>query len=230
MYRTFRLTWIVGVAALLMSPLYAAEPDAAPAAGRYSIDTAASELRVLVYRGGLLGGLGHNHVVSSNAINGFIDVSKATADSRVHLELLKQSLVVDDPALRKAEGEKFANTVSTDDIAATRRNMLGPDLLDASRSDEIRVDATRVTGEYPDLEITADVSVLGVARELTFPVTVRMTDNKLRATGELAVTHKELGLRPFTAAMGTLRVRNELTFRYEIVAVRADDQSSSSPD
>ncbi|MEX1265770.1 MAG: YceI family protein [Woeseia sp.] len=226
MYRTFRLTGIVGVAALLLSPLYAAEPDAAPAAGRYSIDTAASELRVLVYRGGLLGGLGHNHAVSSKGINGFIDVAKAPAESRVHLQLLKESLIVDDPAVRKAEGEKFANTVSTDDIAATRRNMLGPDLLDASRSDEIRVDATRVTGEYPDLKITADVSVLGVARELTFPVTVRMTDNKLRATGELAVTHKELGLRPFTAAMGTLRVRSELTFRYEVVAVRADDQSS----
>lgn len=229
MYRTFQLTWIVGVAVLLSFPLYAAEPDTVPAAGNYRIDPAASELRVLVYRGGLLGGLGHNHVVSSNSINGYVDVAEALEDSRVSLELLKESLVVDDPAIRKAEGEKFANTVSTDDITATRRNMLGPDLLDASRVAEIRVHSTRVTGEYPDPTVTADVSVLGVARELTFPVTVRMTDNKLLAAGELSVTHKELGLRPFTAAMGTLRVRNELTFRYEIVAVRTDDQSSSSP-
>lgn len=226
MYR-IRLTWIVGVAVLLSFPLYAAEPDTVPAAGQYRIDAAASDLRVLVYRGGLLGGLGHNHVVSSNSINGQVDVAEEPADSRVHLALLKESLVVDDPALRKAEGEKFANTLSTDDIAATRRNMLGPDLLDASRVAEIRVDSTRVTGAYPDLTITADVSVLGVAAELTFSVTVRMRDNMLLATGELSVTHKELGLRPFTAAMGTLRVRNELTFRYEIVAVRADDQSSS---
>lgn len=226
MHRNSFLTWIAGVAALLSFPLYAAELDTVPAAGQYRIDTAASELRVLVYRGGLLGGLGHNHVVSSNGINGHIDVTEDPGGSRVRLELLKESLVVDDPAVRKAEGEKFANEVSTDDIAATRRNMLGPDLLDASRVAEIRVDSTRVTGEYPDLTITAEVSVLGVARELTFPVTARMTDNKLLATGELSVTHKELGLRPFTAAMGTLRVKNELTLRYEIVAVRNDDQSS----
>lgn len=226
MYRSSRLTWAAGIAALLSFPLCAAEPDAAPAAGNYQIDTAASEFRVLVYRGGLLGGLGHNHVVSSNGINGHIDVAENPGDSRVSLELLKESLIVDDPAVRKAEGEKFANDVSADDIAATRRNMLGPDLLDASRVAGIRVDSTRVTGEYPDLSITADVSVLGNARELTFPVTARMTDNKLLATGELSVTHKELGLRPFTAAMGTLRVKNELTLRYEIVAVRNDDQSS----
>lgn len=225
MYRAFRLAWTAGVAALLSFPLFATEPDSIPAVGHYRIDAAASELRVLVYRGGLLGRLGHNHVVSSNGLNGFIEVAKPPSDSRVHLELLKESLVVDDPAIRKAEGEKFANTVSTDDIAATRRNMLGPDLLDASRVAAIRVDSTRVTGEYPDLTITADVNVLGVASELTFPATVRMTDNKLLATGELSVTHKELGLQPFTVAMGTLRVRNELTFRYEFVAVRADDQS-----
>jgi len=226
MYRTFRLAWAAGAAALLSFPLYAAEPGAAPAAGHYRIDTETSELRVLVYRGGLLGGLGHNHVVSSTGINGYVDVSAAPEDSRVRLELPKESLVVDDPAIRSAEGEKFSNKVSTDDIAATRRNMLGPGLLDASRIAEIRIDSTRVTGEYPDLTITADVSVLGVARELTFPVTARMTDNTLLATGELTVTHKDLGLRPFTAALGTLRVKNELTLSYEIVAVRNDDQSS----
>lgn len=230
MHRTFRLTLTAGVAALLSFPLHAADRDSVPAAGQYRIDPAASEIRVLVYRGGLLGGLGHNHVVSSNGIDGHIDVTDNPGDSRVSLELLKDSLVVDDPAIRKAAGEKFTNTVSTDDIAATRRNMLGPDLLDASRVAEIQVNSTRVTGEYPDLTVTADVSVLGVAGELMFPVTVRMTDNKLLATGERSVTHKELGLRPFTAALGTLRVRNELMLRYEIVAMRADDQPVSKPD
>ena len=68
----------------------------------------ASKLTVKVYRSGALAALGHNHVIISRELDGFVyladDMSKARADLFVPVA----GFIVDDAAERTAAGPDFA--------------------------------------------------------------------------------------------------------------------------
>lgn len=220
---------------ILLLALFAANPPAAaaaakdtaspgspasPPAGEYTVSPEASRVRVLVFRGGLLGGLGHNHVISASRIAGRVRVAEPPSESTVELHLPFSGFEVDLPEARRHEGERFPGTLSADDVAATHENMLGPKLLDAGDAAGIDVVSRTVDGAASGWSITVDVTLPGGTRTLDFPATVEVLGDTITVRGERAVTHGELGLEPFRAALGTLRVKEEMTLKYRIVAVR----------
>lgn len=89
-----------------------------------------SEVRVLVYRGGVMASLGHNHVIASKYLSGKIYVHDELSKTGFELTIPVNSLMVDDPDLRKQEGVDFSKDIPTETIAGTRRNMLGGKVLD----------------------------------------------------------------------------------------------------
>jgi len=128
------------------------------------------------------------------------------------------SLVVDDAELRSDLGADFSGDVSEKDKAGTRDNMLGRKLLDAVNFAEISIVSSAVSGEFPTLRIDAEVQVRNQTFAVSFPVEVEMNGDQLIATGEVSVTHADLGLRGFRAAFGAIRVRDGLLLRYRVVA------------
>jgi len=206
---------LVALALLCLAPAAAAEP---PSLFRILPDR--SEIRILVYRAGLLSGLGHNHVIAGRGINGGIELGTTIEESSFDFAFPVISLQVDHPRLRRLEGDDFPGDIPAKDIAATRKNMLGSKLLDAEQFPRIRLVSQSVSGALPEVEISALVSV----RDQTFPLdlvaTVAIDGEELTATGELQMSHAEIGLKPFSAGFGALKVAREFTVKFEIVAVR----------
>ena len=196
---------------LLLPAAAAAEPVT------YLIDQDQSWIRVLVYRGGLLSRLGHNHIVSTQDIDGSIVTG---AEDSVSVELLFDvaGLVVDDPRLRDKEGEDFPGHVPQKDIDGTRKNMLGSKLLDADEHLRIIVRTAEVIGTPDNLQVTADVTVRGVSGRISFPASAVIADQQVEVTGTANFTHEDIGLKPFSAVLGTLKVETDLTVRFRIVA------------
>jgi len=145
-------------------------PSAKPAgAVDYRVDAARSEVRVLVYRGGSLASLGHNHVVTDNALSGWVRTARAPKDAAFYLQLALADFVVDAPAARAQEGADFAEQVSDDARAGTRRNMLGAALLSAERFALIGIQSTAVQG----VGVRGDgVQIHGGAPVATFRITL----------------------------------------------------------
>ena len=85
----------------------------------FRVDPAGSLVIVEVRRAGSLAQLGHDHVVVSHDVAGYVAPDTGRADFLVPLD----ALVVDEPALRTQAG--FDTQPSAADIASTRRNMLG---------------------------------------------------------------------------------------------------------
>ncbi len=189
-------------------------------ADRYEIQTDQSEIRVLVYRAGLLGGLGHNHVISCNSLRGDIWLGPAAETASFEFSFPVASLVVDDPQMRKFEGDDFPGEISEKDIAGTQKNMLGPKLLNAAKFADISMVSEFVSGDYPELDATVEVTILGQTHKLLIPVSVEISGDTLNASGSIHVSHSELGLPRFTAGFGTLKVADEMQLKYRIVAVR----------
>ncbi len=201
--------------------LLSSSPSQAADLQTYVIDSEVSWIRVLVYRAGLMSGLGHNHVISSHDVNGIMKCTTELQDVSVDLRFPVATLVVDNAELRDLEGEDFPGHLSEKDIKGTRRNMLDRKLLDADSFSEIRIRSTHVSGELESLTVVAEFDVAGQTNSITFPASVSRTEDQLLISGTAQMSHKDLGLKPVSAGFGTLRVHQDMTIRFELIARKA---------
>lgn len=187
---------------------------------RYQVVPSESEVRVLVYRDGPMARLGHNHVISSQALEGEIFVGDKTQPVQVSLVLPLASLSVDQPGLRAAEGGEFSGPVTENGIAGTRANMLSERLLSADLFPEIRLTGQAVPdqGTTRTHTLTVVVAVRGELHPLTVPAEVIWMPTGFLATGEFSVTHGQLGLTPYRAIGGLIRVKDEIRIRFRLRA------------
>jgi len=227
--------WLVIALGLLLlaactNPERAAVPAEDAPAGRVSAEArkfllvpGESWLRILVYRDGALAALGHNHVVSTTAISGQLAVGSTPSSSAVNFEFPADSLSVDLPQLRNAEGDDFPGELDQASIDGTRDNMLGDKVLAAARFPTIALRSHSIAGDYPDLNLLMDVTVRDQTTRVTVPARVTLIANEIIAEGSLKLLQTELGMEPFSVAFGALSVRDEMQLKFRLVARAAPD-------
>ncbi len=187
----------------------------------YQVDAENSDIRILIHRAGALSWLGHSHVISVGQLDGTIYVYPDPAQSRFELVIPVQGLVVDNPLFRREEGDEFSTELSENDIARTRNNMLGKRVLNAEQYPIVKLTGTGYRGDRPEFVLRLSIELLGNVVELQVPTTLRLDADILEVTGALRFSHSDLGMRPFTAMLGALRVGDEIDFKYRIRAQRA---------
>ena len=216
-------------------PASAALPEQpAPHEGMpYDIVPDASLLTVLVYRGGTLASAGHNHVIASHELSGTIYVPVDLMRSSFEVHIPVATLTVDEEALRAQQGPAdFPPNVSEGAREGTRRNMLGPTLLDAEHHPEIVLQALRLERPAPGAAAASETvlarvqsAVRGQVRTFAVPVRYERESATLVLSGETALRQSDLGLTPFSAMLGALQVQDEMHVRFRIVARAAQLQS-----
>jgi hypothetical protein len=211
---------VAACAAPPRGPAPAAPPAPAPAAGADSWQVTDSRLAVRVYRDGPMQKLGHNHLITSDALAGEVRLGEPLAASRFAFRLPLDSLVVDGADERARAGGEFAAPVPDRDREATRRNLLGERVLDAARQGEMLLTAEAISGGPTDFEAKVRVSLAGAEHVLVVPFTVTVADGRLVARADLRLTHADLGLEPFTVALGALRVRDDFEVDLTVEARR----------
>jgi hypothetical protein len=175
----------------------------------YRIEPGDSLVLVRAYRGGRLAQLGHDHVVSSRELRGFIDLERGRCDLYVALD----SLAVDDPAQRAAAG--FDSTPSESDIAGTRSNMLDK-VLEAERFPFVVVRVGAVTQGA----LEAEISLHGVTRPLRIAARIDSSPARIEVAGSFALKQTDFGIEPFSVLGGALTVRDQVELSFTIRAVR----------
>jgi polyisoprenoid-binding protein YceI len=193
-----------------------------PGARRYALNAQASQLLVFVYRTGRMARLGHNHLISVGELEGDLWLAEPLSDSRVEIRLPVHTLVVDDPQLRAAAGPDFDSEPSPQDIANTRRNMLGAQVLNAAAHPWITLRGTPDGGRLPDLELDAELEIHGRTGRMRLPVHVESAPGRVLVSGEFRLRQSDFGITPYSVMMGALAVQDELTVRYRLVAEPAD--------
>jgi polyisoprenoid-binding protein YceI len=192
------------------------EPDTTNAEA-YKVDGAASTLHVLVYRGGAMARLGHNHVLSTQSVTGTVLLSREFQKSHVDLTVPVASFVVDDAKARSAEGEDFAADVPADAREGTRRNLLREEVLDAEHFPVITMRSIAIAGARASPQITMRVSLKGSARDIVVPVTLKEEGARITATGQFELKQSDFGMKPFSVALGALQVQDQLKIRFSLV-------------
>lgn len=190
----------------------------APVVARYRLATQDSMLRILVYRGGPMAQLGHNHVISSRDLQGEVWRASAVEASGFELTVPVNSLVVDDNTERAQEGEDFPLNVSEDAKASTKANMLRPTLLDGAVYPNVSIRSLGLSGA-PDAPVgTVAIRIKDKTREMQVPLAVQTQADALVVQGSLEIRQSDFGITPLSIAMGALTVQDTVKIKFRLVA------------
>lgn len=191
-----------------------------PASGavHYAVDPEKSDVRFLVYKAGALAAFGHDHVVQAKDFKGDVYLASDFTASSFALTLPVKSFVVDVPAARAEEGPDFAKQPSAEAVKGTTANMLGPQVLDAEKFPEVRIQSVKLKGSLDKAEATVRITLHGTARDLTVPVEIKQDGDALTASGSFDLSQTEFGMKPMSAVGGGLQVADVLKIKFKISA------------
>jgi hypothetical protein len=175
----------------------------------YAIEPDHSLVVLEVRRAGRLARLGHDHVVASHDLQGFVAPNARKADLFVRLD----RLVVDEQELRAEAG--FGARPPEAAVAGTRDNMLGP-VLHAERHPFAVIHVAASDAASGDLEVA--ITLNGVTHTSRVPATIDRQGDALIVSGRLALDQTDFGITPLSILAGAIQVQNRVDVRFTIRA------------
>ncbi|MEX8193579.1 YceI family protein [Comamonas guangdongensis] len=175
------------------------------------VDPALSQIAITVRSGGPLARLGHDHVVSSRELQGYVAPEQGRAD----LYLALDSLSVDEPALRAEAG--FDTQPSAADIAGTRANMLTK-VLQTRQFPFVLIHVRAAPAAAGAVPLAVDITLHGVTRSFSVPADIERDGHGLRVHGRLAFDQSVFGIAPFSILGGAIQVQDRVELRFDVRA------------
>lgn len=179
---------------------------------RYVVNSAISKFTVQAFAGGLLSSFGHNPVIAISGYSGEINLQEDDVE-RSSLQLTLQ-----------ADSLKVASEMSDKDRREIER-LINEQVLQVEQHPTIVFASSRMSasktgeGQYWGA-LSGDLTMRGITHGLTVPTRISISGDVLRASGTFSVLQSEYGIAPISVAGGSLKVKDELKFVFDIVARR----------
>jgi polyisoprenoid-binding protein YceI len=176
----------------------------------YRIEARRSRFVVRAFASGLLSVFGHSPTIAIRDFTGEAHFSPThPEESSLRLRIKADSLEVTDE-------------VSDKDRQEIERQMR-KEVLETARYPEIvfesiRVAADQVTEGQYRVQIAGNLSLHDITRECMISAQVIASEDSLRANGEFPLRQSDFGIKPVSAVGGTIKLKDELKFSFDIVA------------
>lgn len=214
---------VLGWLSLSTPEVFAQEPDAGPAVqvrqppAPRPLDAKQSRLVVRTFKEGIASGFAHNHVIRATDVEGEVAFSADDpAATRLRISVKTATLEVDDPALRKAFGE--AEPVNDGDRKKVDENMKAAGQLDAQKFPTVAFASTAVkAAQGGKFIVVGDLTLHGVTRRITLPVTVSQEGSVLTGDGKVTLRTSDYGIAPYSAALGMVRNKDDVELVLHLV-------------
>ncbi|MGB0590522.1 MAG: YceI family protein [Myxococcota bacterium] len=208
----------------LVTVLSSVSSPAVAALARYDVDAQRSRLFVMVFKDpdALGAKLSHDHVVRARAFSADIAWDPKAPDTcEVSFVIQVAGLDPDPPSLRKRVGLKRMLTAS--DRAQVKENLLDQSQLWGAKHPTIRFTATTCARRGGQVDVTGSLTLRGVTRQVTAPMTlgIDVGTGELTASGSLTIRHTWFGFKPYSALGGALRNRDEMRLVIVVRGARA---------
>lgn len=180
---------------------------------RYSLLPGESRFTVQAFAEGLFSAFGHDPVILIREFAGEVQFVPGTyANASLEIRVDANSLAVSNDVKEK----------DRQDIEQTMREVVletkkYPDII--FRSDNISV--KRLAEGRCAVRIIGDLSLHGATQKsLWISAEAALGSADLRATGNFSLKQTDFGIKPYSAAGGTIKLKNELKFSFEMVGRR----------
>lgn len=180
----------------------------------YTLDASASRFTVQAFAGGMLKSFGHNPTIAIRDFSGQLQFDPdAPGDASLQVTVKANSLEVTDKVSDKDRR----------DI----ENGMNNEVLEVEKYPEISyqstgVSATKVSNNWYRLQITGDLSLHGQTKEHEVDAQLKMRDGELNLSGDFKLKQTDYGIKLFSAMGGTMKLKDELKFNFDIVAREGD--------
>ncbi len=187
----------------------------------FNIIPAESSFWVFVGKAGLFSVLAHDHNIGIRNFTGKVTIPNdpdgvkgpggKVTDSGLEMKIDTRSLTLLDDKI--SDGDRAKITRSMHEV-----------VLESARYPEAAFRSAGVTGVDGrgdgrfNLQLSGDLTLHGVTRRITIPVSLQLTSGQLKASGKYTLRQSDFGIQPYSTAGGTIRVRNDVVVSFEIVA------------
>jgi polyisoprenoid-binding protein YceI len=176
----------------------------------YSIDKSSSKFTVRVFATGMLSSLGHSPTFAIRDFDGDLQFSPdAPNQTSLRLKVRADSLEVMDD-IKSKDRQEMEGTMNRT-------------VLETAKYPEIAFSTTSVStsqlgeGRY-QANLTGNLTLHGLTQPVAIPTQVTLLGDMLRAGGEFPLLQSNFGIAPVSVAGGTLKLKDELKFTFDIVA------------
>jgi polyisoprenoid-binding protein YceI len=177
---------------------------------RYAIDKRSSRFSVRAVASGMLSAFGHNPLINVRDVSGEAGFDPAAPGAG----FLRMRI--------RANSLEVAGDIGAKDRTEMER-MMNEDVLEVAKYPEIAYESSSVSatpmGEARyRIDINGSLSLHGVTRPQPVSAQVTTIGDTLRAYGEFSLLQTSYDIKPVTVAGGTLKLKDELKFSFDIVA------------
>jgi polyisoprenoid-binding protein YceI len=181
---------------------------------RYVIDGRASRFTVRAFATGLLAKMGHNPTI------GIRDLSGELTFDPDKLEAASFRIVI------KSASLSVQDDISSKDLREMER-LMNQEVLETEKFPEILYEASAITvTKMADMLYSAtlngNLTMHGVTRSQPIVTRVALLGSMLRASGDFSLNQTDYNIKLVSVAGGALKLKDELTFSFEIVARKQD--------
>jgi polyisoprenoid-binding protein YceI len=181
----------------------------------YIIDAAASRFQIRAFAAGMLSAMGHNPAIAVRDFTGEVRFEPGTLDNAsLRLRLKTASMWVTDQ-MREKDKREIEEKMHSDVL----ESKTFPEIVFESSNST----ATRTSEGQYRVDLKGNLTLHGVTRSEPVLAYLTVTDNVLRARGDLSIRQSDYRIRPVSAIGGTLTLKDELKCSFEIVARRKRD-------
>ena len=192
----------------------------AQGAAVYRVDPEGSLLQIVAGRDGALARMGHDHLVASRDLQGYLMLTADATHLQADIVAPLDRMSVDEPGLRADAG--LPAEVPDDAREGTRANMLAS--LEADDYPWVSVGTDALLPGQGAREVGANLSVIvilhGVSREIEVPVSAVIDADHISAETAFTIRQTDFGVEPYSVFGGALRVKDELSIRARLQAFR----------
>lgn len=179
---------------------------------KFRIDPSSSTFMVHAHRGGLAWFKGHDHYVAVRDYSGEASLMPDV------LNPAALSMTI------QANSLEETGAVFTSQQKGIIKKELDGIVLESAKYPTITFHSTGVTGAMKngafDIKIAGDITLHGVTRHITIPATVTLNGDTLNAKGKFELDRSDFGVKATSAFHGWVRVKDRLTFTFDMNARR----------
>lgn len=177
---------------------------------KFAIDTAASRFTVQAFASGLLSAFGHNPTIAIRDYHAEIELTPDTV-ANASLRVTVRTI-----------GMEVVDEMKSDDRKKLEQAMYDQ-VLEASRFPVAVYESKQITIEKQNsdqwqVQVNGELSFHSVTQNLSIDARVHNLGTMLRIAGEFPLRQSDYGIKPVSFAGGALRLKDELKFRFELVA------------
>lgn len=178
----------------------------------YTIVPSESSFWVFAGKAGLFSMLAHDHEIGVKSFSGRVVIPEAgAAGGSLEMEVNATSLAVLDKKPSEEDKKKIFDSMHKEVLESAKHQKI------TFKSTSVS-DVKQTGNDAYNIVVNGDLTLRGVTKRIAVPVAATITPQQLRATGKYTLKQTDYGITPYSAAGGTIKVKNEIVVNFNIVA------------